>query len=62
VVLPGFAIYHIGIQTPEALLIEENQLAEERLNKQGANPGLQPSVENPAKVDVPLYDVLEEDE
>lgn len=26
VVLPGFAAYHIGIQTPEAILIEESQL------------------------------------
>ena len=25
VVMPGFAIYHIGIQTPEAILIEESQ-------------------------------------
>jgi hypothetical protein len=28
VVLPGFAAYHIGIQTPEAILIEESQLKE----------------------------------
>ncbi len=28
VVLPGFAAYHIGIQTPEAILIEESQLNE----------------------------------
>lgn len=26
VVLPGFAAYHIGIQTPEAILIEESQM------------------------------------
>lgn len=26
VVLPGFAAYHIGIQTPEAILIEESQI------------------------------------
>lgn len=29
VVLPGFAAYHIGIQTPEAILIEESQLNED---------------------------------
>lgn len=29
VVLPGFAAYHIGIQTPEAILIEESQLNSE---------------------------------
>lgn len=29
VVLPGFAVYHIGIQTPEAILIEEGQLDDE---------------------------------
>lgn len=28
VVLPGFAAYHIGIQTPEAILIEESQMNE----------------------------------
>ena len=28
VVMPGFAIYHIGIQTPEAILIEESQMNE----------------------------------
>ncbi|ACE83848.1 Predicted deacylase [Cellvibrio japonicus Ueda107] len=28
VVLPGFAAYHIGIQTPESILIEESQLNE----------------------------------
>lgn len=28
VVMPGFAIYHIGIQTPEAILIEESQMQE----------------------------------
>lgn len=29
VVLPGFAAYHIGIQTPEAILIEESQMNNE---------------------------------
>lgn len=29
VVLPGFAAYHIGIQTPESILIEESQQAEQ---------------------------------
>ncbi len=29
VVLPGFAAYHIGIQTPEAILIEEGQMEDE---------------------------------
>lgn len=28
VVLPGFAAYHIGIQTPEAILIEESQMSQ----------------------------------
>ena len=31
VVLPGFAAYHIGIQTPEAILIEESQMNGELL-------------------------------
>ncbi len=31
VVLPGFAAYHIGIQTPEAMLIEEAQMQEEQM-------------------------------
>lgn len=33
VVLPGFAAYHIGIQTPEAILIEESQLNEGTLEE-----------------------------
>lgn len=33
VVLPGFAAYHIGIQTPEAILIEESQLNEDGLEE-----------------------------
>lgn len=33
VVLPGFAAYHIGIQTPEAILIEESQLNGETLEE-----------------------------
>jgi predicted deacylase len=32
VVMPGFAIYHIGIQTPEAILIEESQMNEPQGN------------------------------
>lgn len=30
VVMPGFATYHIGIQTPEAILIEESQMKAEQ--------------------------------
>lgn len=33
VVLPGFAAYHIGIQTPEAILIEESQMNGEMLEE-----------------------------
>jgi uncharacterized protein len=33
VVLPGFAAYHIGIQTPEAILIEESQLNQGALDE-----------------------------
>lgn len=33
VVLPGFAAYHIGIQTPEAILIEESQMNGELLEE-----------------------------
>jgi len=33
VVLPGFAAYHIGIQTPEAILIEESQQNEGTLEE-----------------------------
>jgi uncharacterized protein len=33
VVLPGFAAYHIGIQTPEAILIEESQQNEGALEE-----------------------------
>ena len=33
VVLPGFAAYHIGIQTPEAILIEESQLNQSTLEE-----------------------------
>lgn len=33
VVLPGFAAYHIGIQTPEAILIEESQMNEGMLEE-----------------------------
>ncbi|HEY8938679.1 MAG TPA: succinylglutamate desuccinylase/aspartoacylase family protein [Cellvibrio sp.] len=43
VVLPGFAAYHIGIQTPEAILIEEsqmNQTAPEEDEEDGDDSGV----------------------
>ena len=43
VVLPGFAAYHIGIQTPEAILIEEsqmNQAAPEEDEEDGDDSGV----------------------
>lgn len=45
VVLPGFAAYHIGIQTPEAILIEESQLNEgvpEEDEEDGDDAGIDP--------------------
>lgn len=45
VVLPGFAAYHIGIQTPEAILIEEsqmNQAAPEEDEEDGDDSGVDP--------------------
>ncbi len=38
VVLPGFAAYHIGIQTPEAILIEEGQMEDEDGDDAGIEP------------------------
>ncbi|PUA30861.1 MAG: deacylase [Cellvibrio sp. 79] len=48
VVLPGFAAYHIGIQTPEAILIEEsqmNQTAPEEDEEDGDDSGVDPADE-----------------
>lgn len=48
VVLPGFAAYHIGIQTPEAILIEESQMNEgilEEDEEDGDDSGVDPSDE-----------------
>lgn len=45
VVLPGFAAYHIGIQTPEAILIEESQMTDgmvEEDEEDGDDAGLDP--------------------
>ncbi|MGM8226233.1 succinylglutamate desuccinylase/aspartoacylase family protein [Cellvibrio sp. ARAG 10.3] len=42
VVLPGFAAYHIGIQTPEAILIEEGQMEDE----DGDDAGIEPVAED----------------
>lgn len=38
VVMPGFAAYHIGIQTPEAILIEEGQMEDEDGDDSGVDP------------------------
>ncbi|MFT5655530.1 MAG: putative deacylase, partial [Arenicella sp.] len=65
VVLPGFAIYHIGIQTPEARLIEEGQLDEENPGEEGIDQDLETAVggaANPAVVEVPLHDALDDDD
>jgi predicted deacylase len=48
VVLPGFAAYHIGIQTPEAILIEESQMnqdAPEEDEEDGDDSGMDSSDE-----------------
>jgi predicted deacylase len=49
VVLPGFAAYHIGIQTPEAILIEESQMGEgvpeEEDEEDGDDSGVDPDDE-----------------
>jgi uncharacterized protein len=48
VVLPGFAAYHIGIQTPEAILIEESQInnaAPEEDDEDGDDSGVDDSDE-----------------
>lgn len=45
VVLPGFAAYHIGIQTPEAILIEESQMSDgllEEDEEDGDDSGVDP--------------------
>jgi predicted deacylase len=65
VVLPGFAIYHIGRQTPEALMIEEGQLAEEsiRLNDDGSEfRSTEEGVESSVEEEVPTHDALDDDE
>lgn len=48
VVLPGFAAYHIGIQTQEAILIEESQLNNDLIEEDeedGDDAGVDPTVE-----------------
>ncbi len=50
VVLPGFAAYHIGIQTPEAILIEQSQMNGESLEPEedeedGDDSGVDPADE-----------------
>lgn len=50
VVLPGFAAYHIGIQTPEAILIEQSQINGENLEstedeEDGDDSGVDPADE-----------------
>lgn len=45
VVLPGFAAYHIGIQTPEAILIEEGQLDDEDGDDAFVEPAPEPTPE-----------------
>jgi predicted deacylase len=55
VVLPGFAAYHIGIQTPESILIEEsqnientNELDEEDGDDANVIPPATPNIEMPS--------------
>jgi predicted deacylase len=65
VVLPGFAIYHIGIQTPEARLIEEGQLNEENPGEEGIDQDMETSVDgadDAAEMEAPLDDALDDDE
>jgi hypothetical protein len=52
VVLPGFAAYHIGIQTPEAILIEESQLNEDGL-EEDEEDGDDSGVESSDEIDEP---------
>jgi hypothetical protein len=64
VVLPGFAIYHIGIQAPEEALIEEGQLTEESPNEDEPALGLGLGVEgaaNVAPMNVPMHDAIGDD-
>lgn len=64
-VLPGFAIYHIGIQTQEALLIDQRQLAKAKSKEKDLTTDLQPSDEgliNPGQVEVSLQEILDDDE
>ncbi len=60
VVLPGFAAYHIGIQTPEALLIEESQLDDED-GDDGFNRGINPTGENAEIFNKPV-EVMDDEE
>lgn len=60
VVLPGFAVYHIGIQTPEAILIEEGQMDEE-----DGDDALEPPVDgvnDPAGLEVKPQDAMDDEE
>lgn len=60
VVLPGFAAYHIGIQTPEAILIEESQLDDED-GDDGAIPVIDPTGENAEMFNKPA-EVMDDEE
>ena len=59
-VLPGFAIYHIGTQTAEALLIEEGLLAEESANEEGRKLSVEGAA-NPSEVEASPDDILDND-
>ena len=52
VVLPGFAAYHIGIQTPEAILIEESQMTDGLL-EEDEEDGDDSGVESANEMDEP---------
>lgn len=57
VVLPGFAAYHIGIQTPEAILIEEGQMEDE----DGDDSRVEPAVDESGGMLTKPQDNLEDE-
>lgn len=53
VVMPGFAAYHIGIQTPEESLKDENLQGENLIDDEGDDAVQQPIPANPGAEEVP---------
>lgn len=53
VVLPGFAAYHIGIQTPEAILIEESQMNQSERTEEDEEDGDDAGVDPVGEIEEP---------